>query len=151
MQSNKSLEIFIGEEKVVLPKKTNFYELKYIILNRQKKFVKYFTYNNIKIEKKLLVLDYPTFATIIDRNNFIEYRKGQYRCKRCRKYVNLSLWKCAHTSGCRAYYLLKLKITPTIELVSGYNEEENMIKEIEQEVDELINKKTETRRQSMLK
>ena len=56
-----------------------------------------------------------------------------------------------HTASCRAYYLLKLKISPTFELSCGYDEEENKTIEVYKEADDFLNKKFESLRQSMLK
>ena len=154
MESNTTIELFeilIGQEKINIPKNINFLELKSIMLHKYKKFVKQFTYNSIKIEERLLVYNYPIFTAIIDRNSFIEYKKRRFRCKRCRKYINLTSWKCVHTASCKAYYLLKLKIPPTFELPCGYDEEENMTKEIYKEADDFLYKKFESHRQSMLK
>ena len=98
-----------------------------------------------------MIYEYPEFTTVIDRNIFIQYKKGQFRCKNCRQYLNLSLWKCSHNNKCRANYLLRLKTSTTEEIPSKYKEsEENMIKNIDEEVDEFFKKKSDSRRRFML-
>jgi len=51
------------------------------VINQDKKFIKYFEYNNEKISDILLYSNYPSFVTVIENSDFVECRKGQYRCK----------------------------------------------------------------------
>jgi len=114
--------VFYGDDTINIPKNSTFYDLKMKVLNQKKIFIKYFEYNKEKISDTLLCSNYPSFLTILDNNEFVEYRKGQYRCKKCRKYLNISDWKCRHTHACRAYHLLHKKDKTCTILNSGYTE-----------------------------
>ena len=119
---NTEIVIFYGDNTITIPKNFTFHDLKMKVLNQDKKFIKYFEYNNEKISDILLCSNYPSFITVIANSDFVEYRKGQYRCKKCRKYLNISEWKCKHSNACRAYHLLNKKDNTSISLKSGYKE-----------------------------
>ena len=117
--------VFFGKSTIDVQNNLTFHELKIKILHEQKKFIKYFTYKNEKINENLFFNNYPKFQTILDNNDFVEYRKGQFRCKKCRKYINITLWKCNHKNTCRAYHLLSKRDKTTLILESGYQEIDN--------------------------
>ena len=143
MEEGLEINVFYGETYIKLSRNSTFYDLKKKILFEHKKLVKYFFYQKSKINESLLCLNYPTFRTIIDNNDFVEYRSGQFRCKKCRKYLNLTSWNCKHSNSCRAYHLLYKKDKNTLDLLSGYKEipEDEENKDINYEsMDEEINK-----------
>ena len=116
------INIFYGENNIRIPKYSTFNDLKRRILQSYKRFAKYFLYHNEKINENLLCSDFPSFMTFLDNNEFTEYRHGQNRCKRCRRYLNITNWNCKHSNSCRAYHLLFKKDKTSLDLVSGYKE-----------------------------
>ena len=114
--------VFYGDNTINIPKSSTFYDLKMKVLYQSKLFIKYFEYNKEKINDTLLCSNYPYFLTILDNNNFVEYRKRQYRCKKCRKYLNISEWKCRHSHACRAYHFLYKKDKTCLILNNEYKE-----------------------------
>ena len=138
-----NINIFYEEEYIRIPKNSTFSGLKRRILQQYKKFAKFFLYQNEKINENLLCRDFPSFRTILDNNEFTEYRHGQFRCKKCRRYLNLTTWNCKHSNSCRAFHLLFKKDKTTIELLSGYeeiSEEEESQKKSDTNIDEEIKK-----------
>ena len=141
----ETLSIFYGDKTIKVPKNSNFNTLKKIILEKDGKLVKYFSYANQKINESLLVYDYPSFILTIDQNEFKEYKKGKYRCKRCRKYLKISKWTCSHTNKCRAFYVLANNLKDTFTLEGGYEEDKD-----DEIIDKIINRQIENNRKSML-
>ena len=77
-----NINIFYGEKYIRIPKNSTFSGLKRRILQQHKKFAKFFLHQNEKINENLLYRDFPSFRTILDNNEFTEYRHGQFRCKK---------------------------------------------------------------------
>ena len=63
-------------------------DLKQKILFKDKKLIRYFSFEGKKIEDNLRVSNYPNFSITIDKTVFKEFTKGKFRCKKCRKYIN---------------------------------------------------------------
>lgn len=105
----EEIKIFYGKNKIKIQKDSNFLMLKEKILKKDKRLVKHFTYEKEKINDNLLIINYPIFNVVIDKNDFCEFKKGQFRCKKCRKYLKLSNFTCQHYNFCRTYYNLKKK------------------------------------------
>lgn len=118
----EEIQVFYGHNKITVPKDSNFLMLKEKILKKDKKLVKYFIYENEKINESLLIINYPLFNIAIDKNDFCEYKKGQFRCKRCRKYLRLSNFKCRHSNFCRTYYNFTKKELIDEIVKGGYGE-----------------------------
>lgn len=121
----EEIKIFYGKNKIKIPKDSNFLMLKEKILKKDKRLVKHFIYENEKINDNLLIINYPIFNVVIDKNDFCEFKKGQFRCKKCRKYLKLSNFTCQHYNFCRAYYNFKKKESIYEILEGGYEEEES--------------------------
>lgn len=141
------INVFYGQDQILMPKTANFTQLKKEILFKDKRFIKSFSYKGNKINESLLVIDYPTFSISIDNNKFNEYKKGQYRCSKCRKYLKINKWNCRHTKKCRAYYIFKLKKSETSIIEGRYSEPEL---EDEKVIDNILNPKIEKIRNSMI-
>ena len=101
--------------------------------------MRYFSFEGKKIEDNLRVCDYPNFTITIDQNDYKEFTKGKFWCKKCRKYVKMSKMTCKHSSKCRFFYNFKLKQPLTKKISSGYKEE-NDINESEQNYEEVMMK-----------
>lgn len=93
------MEIFVGESKISTKSNIRFSELKLLILNSKKIMAKYFI-SGEKINECMMVKNFPSFDIMIDPNEFIEHKRGQYLCKFCRKYLKISKWVCSHTPIC---------------------------------------------------
>ena len=106
-------------------------------MKKEKILVKYFSFNGVKINDTLLISNYPNFSIISDKNLFEEYKAGQYRCKRCHKYLRISTWTYAHTNKCKALYNFILKEKPNQILEGGYTEINEIGNEFEQSEDDL--------------
>ena len=137
MDSNNKIKVFYGQKESEMPKSSSFLDLKKEILKKEKTLVKYFSFKEVKINDKLLIINYPKFSIISDKNQFEEYKLGQYRCKRCHKYLRLSNWTCAHSNKCKALYIftLKEKLNQTSE--GGYAEINDIDDELEQSEDDI--------------
>ena len=103
------IQIFYGNINIRISKDLNFKDLKYQILRKEKRLIKYFSFENKKINENLFVSNFPKFKICFDRSKFSEFKKGQYRCKRCRKYLKLNNLTCNHSSICRTFYNFKKK------------------------------------------
>ena len=81
----------------------------------------------------------------MDKNIFSEYKIGQYRFKRCRRYLRLSKMSCIHSNTYRTYDNFKKKESTYEILEGGYHEpnaEENNSINVEiNEIFERIEKK----------
>ena len=131
------INVFYEDKSIEIPKESSFMDLKQKILFKDKKLVRYFSFEGKKIEDNLRVCDYPNFTITIDQNDYKEFTKGKFRCKKCRKYVKMSKMTCKHSSKCRFFYNFKLKQPLTKKISSGYKEE-NDINESEQNYEEVI-------------
>lgn len=156
MDSEK-IKVFYGKKESEMSKSSSFLDLKKEILTKEKTLVKYFSFNEVKINDNLLIINYPNFSIISDKNVFEEYKKGQYRCKRCHKYLRISNWTCAHTNKCKALYLFILKEKPNQILEGGYsqiNEISNGLElsedDLEAEIEQKINLVSNRHKQNML-
>ena len=101
--------LFYGENKIIVDKIATFEGLKKETLSKSNILVKYFCYQGDKIKEEMSVINYSKFTSMIDNNKFNEYKKGLYRCSKCRKYLNITKWKCRYTNKYRAYYIFELK------------------------------------------
>lgn len=84
------INVFYEDKSIEIPKESSFMDLKQKILFKDKKLVRYFSFEGKKIEDNLRVCDYPNFTITIDQNDYKEFTKGKFRCKKCRKYVKMS-------------------------------------------------------------
>ena len=109
MENEEIINVFYGKSSIKIPKNSNFFELKQKFFYRDLKLVKFFSFNGKKIAENLRVYNYPEFLISMDKGNYIEFTKGKYRCKKCRKYVKTSKMICNHASKCRIFYNLKKK------------------------------------------
>ena len=75
----EEIKIFYGKNKIKIQKDSNFLMLKEKILKKDKRLVKHFTYEKEKINDNLLIINYPIFNVVIDKNDFCEFKKGQFR------------------------------------------------------------------------
>ena len=152
------INVFYEDKSIEIPKESSFMDLKQKILFKDKKLVRYFSFEGKKIEDNLRVYNYPNFTIAIDQGEFKEFTKGKFRCKKCRKYVKISKMTCKHSSKCRFFYNFKLNEPLTKKIAGGYKEEndvyesEEVIDEdaIEREVDAQINKIFERYKKNML-
>jgi len=138
------INVFFGEKSIIISKDSNFFDLKQKIFFRDKVLIKAFTFAGTKISENSRVYNYPKFKIHIDKAEYIEFSKGKFRCKRCRKYVKTNKIICNHTSKCRTFYNFKLKQSIAEEISDGYNEEENVSKEDEideEEIDKKVSSK----------
>ena len=119
------IQIFYGKNKIRVNKDLNFKDLKYKILRKEKRLIKFFSFENKKINENLFVMNFPTFKISFDKSQFSEFRRGQYRCKRCRRYLKLNNLTCNHSSICRIFYNFKKKESINEIIDGGYFEEEN--------------------------
>ena len=134
MKNEDLISVFYGDNSIKIPKESSFMDLKQKILFRDKKLIRYFSFEGKKIEDNLRVSNYPNFSITIDKSVFKEFTKGKFRCKKCRKYIKLSKMTCKHSSKCRFFYNFKLKQPLTKQISGGYKEENN-----EQNYEEIIN------------
>lgn len=95
-----------------------------------------------------MIGNYPSFSIVFDRNEYSEFKRGQFRCKRCRKYLRLSKMTCKHDNKCKTFYILKKKETLTFTLNAAYQDEESF--DFSDEIDKKIETILEKRRKSML-
>ena len=94
-------------------------------------------------------MNFPIFIVCLDKNIFCEFKNGQYRCKRCRKYLKLNYLTCIHSNTCRTFYNFKKKETTYEFLDGGYkeffeDEEEGILEEEDDyktKLDEILEKK----------
>ena len=103
------INVFYGNNRVLVEKDINFKELRKRILKKQCRLIKYFSFENKKINENLLVMNFPIFIVCLDKNIFCEFKNGQYRCKRCRKYLKLNNLTCIHSNTCRLFIISKKK------------------------------------------
>jgi len=159
MENEEIINVFYGELSIKIPKNSNFFELKQKIFYRDLKLVKFFSFNGKKIAENLRVYNYPEFLIAMDKGKYIEFTKGKYRCKKCRKYVKISKMICNHLSKCRIFHNFKKKEPMTEQITAGYkeeveeeeNEEEIDEEEIDKEVNDKINSIFEKHKKYMLK
>ena len=118
------INVFYGEKIIVVPGDINFKNLRLKILQKDKRLIKYFSFKSEIINENLSVKNFPTFELIMDRNIFQEYKAGQYRCLKCRKYLKLSKLTCHHSNICRTYYYFK-KCQSNNEIIKGGYYEKN--------------------------
>ena len=76
------MKVFYGDNTVEVPKNSNFSVLKFEILKKDNKLAKCFYFEEEKINENTLIANYPSFSIIFDKNEFCEFKKGQFRCKR---------------------------------------------------------------------
>ena len=158
MKNEELINVFYDNNSIKIPKESSFMDLKQKILFRDKKLIRYFSFEGKKIEDNLRVSNYPNFSITIDKSVFKEFTKGKFRCKKCRKYIKLSKMTCKHSSKCRFFYNFKLKQPLTKQISGGYKEEndeqndEEVINEdeIEKEVNSLFDRIFERHRKNML-
>ena len=143
------MEIYIGDIKIQAKYDIIFKELKVLALKTQKIFVKYFSFNGDKINELLRVSDYPLFELNIDPNPFKEYKKGKFRCGKCRKYLRMSNWTCSHTPRCKAKYLFNKEYTKQISGRYEFNFEEEIEEKISKKFD-YIKRNNEKKKADML-
>ena len=124
MENEELINVFYDDNSIKIPKESSFMDLKQKILFRDKKLIRYFSFEGKKIEDNLRVSNYPNFSITIDKSVFKEFTKGKFRCKKCRKYIKLSKMTCKHSSKCRFFYNFKLKQPLTKQISGGYKEEE---------------------------
>ena len=157
---DENIEIFYGKNKIKISKDLNFKDLKFKILTKEKRLIKFFSFENKKINENLFVSDFPKFKICIDKSQFSEFKKGQFRCKRCRKYLKLNNLICNHSSICRTFYNFKKK-EPINEIIDGgYFDEEKEEKEsnasenanfdYKEEIDKLFEKHKKNKEKKML-
>lgn len=115
------ININFGTFEIMMPQSATFAHLKNEILKNDKKFIKSFFYNKEKINDNSLIISYPLFSAMIDKNEFEEYKKGQFRCKNCRRYLKISKWVCSHSNRCKAIFLLKKKEKTFLIINATYN------------------------------
>ena len=152
MKNEELINVFYEGNSIEITKESSFMDLKQKILFKDKKLVRYFSFEGKKIEDNLRVYNYPNFTIATDQGEFKEFTKGKFRCKKCRKYVKISKMTCKHSSKYRFFYNFKLNEPLTKKIAGGYKEEndvyesdrdnEEVIDEdaIEREVDAQINK-----------
>lgn len=132
--------VYFGEKKIPCPENITFYELKRLILKLEKRLVLLFTYNNEIINESYLVREYTNFIYEMDPNIFIEFSKGKFRCRLCRKYVKKIKLKCPHTQRCKALY--KFKKIEFIKCIEGKYEEDmdlsidRILKKLDKKIEE---------------
>ena len=117
------IKVLYGEKTIIIPKDSNFLDLKRKIFFKDKKLIKFFYFGGEKIDENLRVFNYPEFSILMDRGEFKEFTERKFRCQRCRKYLKISKMICNHSSKCRTFYNFKLKKPMTKEILGGYKEE----------------------------
>lgn len=118
----EEIEVFFGKNKMTVKKDINFKELRLKILQKEKRLVKLFSFGNKKINENISISNYPTFDISLDKSLFSEFKRGQYRCKKCRKYLKLNNLTCRHTSLCRTFYNFIKKESMNETIRGGYIE-----------------------------
>jgi len=136
------MEVYFGDKTLNLSRYSNFIELKKQILKEYGRLVKYFLFKEKKINEYWKVKDFPQFLIVMDPNNYKEYKKGNYRCSSCFKYLKYSNWVCRHTPKCRAKYLFFNNNLDKVE--GGYKEQSP-----EEYCDELFERAKEKEKQRM--
>ena len=109
-------------------------------MKKEKRLIKYFTCSNEKINENLAIVNFPTFEISFDKSIYSEFKPGQYRCKRCRKYLKLSNLTCRHLSTCRIFFNFKKNEKMNEAVNGGYNEiNDSNINDIFPDIEESIN------------
>ena len=149
------VEVYFGKNNITVKKDINFKELRYKILRKEKRLVKYFIFGNEKINENLSIANYPTFQISLDKSIFSEFKQGQYRCKKCRKYLKLNNLTCRHSSLCRTLYNFKKKESMNEIMDGGYldknDEKQNEdFSGFDEEIDNIIDKKIKNYEKKML-
>ena len=148
----ENIGVFYGKNKIIISRDSNFKDLRLNVLRNEKRLIQYFTFKNEQINEALLIRDFPIFKVVMDKNIFCEYKKGQYRCKRCRKYLKLNKLTCQHSNTCRTFYNFK-KGEPINEILEGGYfeiEDEGNYSDYSDEIDNIINKPINNRNQRMM-
>jgi len=101
---DENIVVFFGEKNILVPKGINFKQLRIKILQTEKRLIKYFIFGGKKINENLSIKNYPTFQIVFDKSLFNEYKKNQFRCKKCRKYLKFNNLTCRHSNICKTYY-----------------------------------------------
>lgn len=133
------ITVFYGKNKITVPSDISFIDLRKEILKKNHRLIKCFFFKEKIINENLSVKNFPTFTTSMDKNIFNEYKIGQFRCKKCRRYLRLSKMTCIHSNTCRTYFNFKKKESAYEILEGGYyepNAEEN--NSINEEINEII-------------
>ena len=103
------MKLLYGNNSIEVPKNSNFADLKLEILKRDKRLAKSFYFKGEKINENTMIENYPSFSIVFERNEYCEFKGGQFRCKRCRKYLRLTKMRCKHDNKCKSFYILKKK------------------------------------------
>jgi len=142
------VEVFFGKNKIKVKKDINFKELRLKILQKEKRLIKFFSFGDEKINENLSIANYPTFKISLDKNIFSEFKRGQYRCKKCRKYLKLSNLTCRHSNICRTFYYFKKKEKMNETIDGGYLEED--FSSYDEIINNIINKKEKDNEKKMM-
>ena len=134
--------VHLDDKTIQLSKKSNFMDLKKILLTKYGLLVKKFVFGEKNINIYWMVKDFPFFTLMVDPNHFQEYKKGQYRCSSCFKYLKYSNWVCAHTTKCRAKSLFAGESLTKIQ--AKYEEKSD-----EESINQILNNIFERRKQKM--
>jgi len=114
------INVIFEEKSIKITKNSNFMELKQKIFYRDNELIKYFLFEEKKIDENLRVANFPKFTMVMDQGKFQEFAKGKFRCKKCRKYVKISKMICNHSSKCKLFYGFKLKETMSTKIQAEY-------------------------------
>ena len=136
---NKIITVFYGKKTIEIQKDSNFLELKKKIFFKDKQLIKFFSFGGEKIAETLMVYNYPNFLITMDKSQYIEFTKGKFRCKKCRKYLKVTKMICNHSSKCRMFYDFTLKESMSKEISGGYKEQILEFEEDEYDEEELNN------------
>ena len=134
------INVFIGNDKLLVKNNKSFKDLRLKILNEKKRLIKYFSFGDKKINENILIKNFPNFKVAMDKNIFKEFKYGQYRCRRCRKYLKLSNLTCSHSNICRTLYNFRKKESTNEIVDGGYddgeNSQSNLFNECEEDEDD---------------
>ena len=145
------ITVFYGNNEITVQNDITFIDLRKEILKKKHRLVKYYFFKGEKINENLSIKNFPTFELSMDKNIFCEFKIGQYRCKRCRRYLRLSKLTCIHSNACRTYFNFKKKESIYEILEGGYyepNDEES--NSIQKEIDEKIKRKEKAEKKKMI-
>ena len=68
MENEELINVFYDDNSIKIPKESSFMDLKQKILFRDKKLIRYFSFEGKKIEDNLRVSNYPNFSITIDKS-----------------------------------------------------------------------------------
>ena len=142
------VEVFFGNHKIMVNKDISFKELRFKILQKEKRLIKFFSCGNEKINENLSIANYPTFQVALDKSVYCEFKRGQYRCKKCRKYLKLNNLTCRHSSKCRIFYNFKNKESMNEIINEGYLEED--FSGMDEEIEGILNKSAKNYEKRMM-